>query len=141
LSLRRRLWGRRGDEFEKNVILLTSGEAIGSTETLPYTCVTDPQLLELRLDRGILHGNNAPQPKSKDNSSPYGIALQSNATYGILHRDTRSATLVCYSTRARERDVSEGYHSSQWFMLPPDLVDAEIPLEEDVTEDDDAVES
>jgi len=26
-------------------------------------------------------------------------------------------------------------------MPPPDLVDAEIPLEEDVTEDDDAVES
>jgi hypothetical protein len=36
-------------------------------------------------------GNNAPQPKLMDSSSPYATAQQSNV--GILHRDRGSATL------------------------------------------------
>jgi len=80
------------------------------TLSSPTACNTeqDHRRLEVRLDRGILHGNAVLQPKSKDTSSPFTTAPQSTTAYGILHRDRRSATLHRKSMLARERVSEKG---------------------------------
>ena len=59
-------------------------------------CYPNTQLMELRLNRGIYHKDNASDAfdhKLKDSSPPNATATKSTLAYGILDGDKRYATL------------------------------------------------
>jgi hypothetical protein len=110
---------------------LNFSATIGLAKASPFVCSLIPQLPELRLNRGILHGNNCLATQIK---GQFPVVHHRLATYRILHGNNGSATLGCKSMLPNEVVSS----IEKLIVVPaakPDLVDAETLVDEEVCEE------